>query len=130
MIWFLVPRVKGSAFRTSKEWAAMQVAEELCEHWIWCNVYPKHPKDITKSILNLYGDFKKLQGTHKDRTEQLVEEKVKPFMQSLDDEGMDIRTIDLDFRRKQEEQYGVKETPVEKKLKMICAQLRFCQVQV
>ena len=51
MIWFLVPRPKGSFMMTSKEWAAQQVTEELCEHWIWCNIYPKHPSIVTGRIL-------------------------------------------------------------------------------
>ena len=52
MIWFLTPRPKGSGFGKckSKSWAASQVAGELYEHWVWCNVYPKHPKNVSKSV--------------------------------------------------------------------------------
>ena len=110
MIWFLVPRPKGSAFLTSKEWAATQVAEELCEHWIWCNVLPKYQKNVTKMILKIYEDFKKILGFNKSKqTENWVQDKVIPYMESLE-QGLDIRTMDADFRKKQEETYGVKET--------------------
>lgn len=110
MIWFLVPRPKGSFMMTSKEWAAQQVTEELCEHWIWCNIYPKHVKHVTGRILQLYNDFKKLQSVPKARmTEKWVKEKVEPWLKSIE-EGMDIRTSDKDARKKQEEIHGVKET--------------------
>ena len=113
MIWFLVPRPKGTVFMTSKEWAAEHVAEELCEHWIWCNIYPKHTKNTTKLVLSLYHEFKKLQATPKDRrTNKWVEVKVQPFMKYLE-EGLDIRTLDIAYRKKQEEQHGVKETEME-----------------
>ena len=56
MIWFMVPRAKGSSMKTSKECAAMQVGEEL---WVWCNVYPKQIKNIERMILVLYDELKK-----------------------------------------------------------------------
>ena len=58
MIWFMVPRAKGSSMKTSKECAAMQVGEEL---WVWCNVYPKQIKNIERRILVLYDELKKIQ---------------------------------------------------------------------
>ena len=110
MIWYLVPRAKGSFMKTSKEWAAMQVGEELCEHWVWCNIYPKHIKNVVKMVVVLYDEFKKLQSYPKARmTEKWVKEKLDPFMTSLE-VGFDIRTMDITYRRKQEEISGVKET--------------------
>ena len=114
MIWFLIPRPKGTVFLTSKEWAASRVSEELCEHWIWCNIYPKQVKNVNKMILNLYIDFKKLQSTPKDRrTDKWVSEKVQPYIKSLAEEGLDIQTLDTDYRKKLEKHYGVKETDME-----------------
>ena len=113
MIWFMVPRPKGSFIKTTKDWAAMKVAEELCEHWVFCNVYPKHIKNVQKDILSLYADFKKLQSCPKVRmTEKWVKETAEPYMTSLE-VGLDIRTMDITFRKKQEEIYGVKETAAE-----------------
>ena len=54
MIWFMIPLPKGSFMLTSKEWAAEQVADELVEHCVWSNVYPKHPKTVVKMVMLLY----------------------------------------------------------------------------
>ena len=89
------------------------MAEELVEHWIWCNVYTKTVRNVTNTLLSLYGDFKKMQGCPKARqTEKWVKEKVEPYLETLE-AGMDIRTMDVAFRKKQEDLYGVKETPDE-----------------
>ena len=110
VIWFLVPRPKGSYLSTSQDWVAQQMAEELCEHWIWCNLYPKHPKNVAKMILSIYQDFRKLKSYPKARmTEKWVKEKVEPYLENLE-QGLDIRTLDVLFRKKQEDIYGVKET--------------------
>ena len=109
----MVPRPKGSFIKTTKDWAAMKVAEELCEHWFFCNVYPKHIKNVQKDILSLYADFKRLQSCPKVRmTEKWVKDTAEPYMTSLE-VGFDIRTTDVSFRKRQEEIYGVKETPAE-----------------
>ena len=114
MIWFLVPRPKGSFIKITKDWAAMKVAEELCEHWVFCNVYPKHIKNVQKDILSIYADFKYLQGCPKVRmTEKWVNERAEPYITSIGKEGLDIRTLDISFRKRQEDIYGVKETAVE-----------------
>ena len=63
--------------------------------------------------MSLNHEFKKLQATPKDRrTNKWVEVKVQPFMKYLE-EGLDIRTLDIAYRKKQEEQHGVKETEME-----------------
>ena len=115
MIWFMVPRPKGSFNSTikSKESAAMQVTDELCEHWVWSNVYPKHPKNVEKQVISLYNEFKNLQKYPQAKmTEKWVKEKLEPFMSKLE-QGLDIRTTDASFRKKQEEWFGVKETEIE-----------------
>ena len=115
MIYFLVPRPKGNGFQNSKEWAAQMVAEELCEHWIWCNVYPKHEQTVSKQIMKSYKEFKALQATPKARmTEKWKEERVDPYVKALEN-GFDIRTPDKEYRKKQEEQFMVKETDEEEK---------------
>ena len=110
MIWFLVPKPSGSSFQTSREEAAQLVSQELCEHWIWCNVYPKKLANVSKIVSKLYDELKKLNSMPKARrTKTLIQDKVNPFLKSLE-EGLDIRTIDLNFRKKQEEEHGVTET--------------------
>ena len=87
MIWFMVPRPKGSFNSTikSKESAAMQVTDELCEHWVWSNVYPKHPKNVEKQVISLYNEFKNLQKYPQAKmTEKWVKEKLEPFMSKLE----------------------------------------------
>ena len=113
MVWFKIPRPKGSFILTSKEWAAEQVADELVEHWVWSNVYPKHPKTVVKMIMSLYDEFKNLQKYSKARmTDKWVKEKLEPFITILE-QGLDIRTTDATFRKKQEEWFVVKETEIE-----------------
>ena len=61
-------------------------------------------------IFELYPDFKKLQSVPKARMEeQWIKDKVEPYLKSLE-EGLDIRTEDISFRKKQEEIHGVKES--------------------
>ena len=115
MIWFMVPRPKGSLITTtkSKESAAMQVTDELCEHWVWSNVYPKHPKNVEKQVMSLYEEFKNLQKYPQAKmTEKWIKEKLEPFINKLE-QGLDIRTTDISFRKRQEEWFGVKETQIE-----------------
>ena len=91
----------------------IKVAEELAEHWVWCNIYTKHVKNIASMLMVIYNDFKKLQSFPKARmTDKWVKEKVEPFLESLN-QGLGIRTMDVAFRRKQEDIHGVKETEVE-----------------
>ena len=115
MIFFLIPRPKGSGFQISMEWAAKKVAEELCEHWKWCNLYPKHNAAVFRDVLRLYQAFKAMQKCPKARmTEKWVQEKLNPYVADLQ-KGFDIRTEDKEFRVKQEKEFGVKETEDEEK---------------
>ena len=115
MIYFLVPRPKGSGFQVSTEWAAKQVADELIDQWIWCNIYPGDRAWIITKLVRLYTEFKALQATPTlRRTEKWVTEKVDPFLHSLGG-AFDIRTTNLKFRKTQEIQFGVKETEEEEK---------------
>ena len=52
MVHLLMPRGKGH-HQNSKQEAALMTAGLLSEHWLWCNVYPKHLKNITASVLKL-----------------------------------------------------------------------------
>ena len=100
MIWFMVPRAKRSFMKISKEFAAMQMGGELWQHWVLCNIYPKHIKIVERMILVLYDEFKKLQSYPKARmTEKGMKEKLDPFMGSLE-EGFNIGNMDITYRRR------------------------------
>ena len=57
LVWHLLPKGKGFTC-PPKEEAASCVADVLIEHWIWCNLYPKHKKNVVGAILKLYDEFK------------------------------------------------------------------------
>ena len=80
------------------------------EHWVWNNLYTKTVRNVSNTLLSLYNDFKKMQGAPFPRqTAKWVKEKLEPYLDSLE-VGLDIRTMDVAFRKKQEDLYGVKET--------------------
>ena len=59
MVWHLLPLSKRKGFTCPvKGEAASCVADVLIEHWIWCNLYPKHKKNVVNAILKLYAEFK------------------------------------------------------------------------
>jgi hypothetical protein len=66
MIQHLMPRGKGF-LQKSKAQAAEMVAEMLYEQWVWCNIYPKEIRTISKAVLNLYTDCKLLTHTPKSK---------------------------------------------------------------
>ena len=85
----------------------------LIEHWIWCNLYPKHKKNVIGAILKLYDEFKlKVRYPKQKQTEKWKEGSAKSFTLSLQ-KGFDIKAQDKQYIKKQEELYGVKETEVE-----------------
>ena len=45
-------------FRT--ETAANDIAEEIHNRWVWCNVYPIHTFTISKKVYNLVASFSSL----------------------------------------------------------------------
>ena len=56
MLYLLRPQRAGKAQR-SKDDASHLLAELLQEHWIYCNIYTIHVKNIQKHILALYMEF-------------------------------------------------------------------------
>ena len=89
------------------------MAEELIDHWIWNNLYPKKAENVATMLLSIYEDLKRLQKIPKPRqTEEWVKSTVEPWMESLE-VGLDIRTMDVGFRKRQETLFGVKETEAE-----------------
>ena len=102
MVWFMTPRRKDSLFGKpkSKEWAASEIASDLTEHWIWCNIYPKHAISVKKSVLVLYDEFGRLK-RYPRKTEEWIRNKIEPYIKSLS-EVMDIRTTDISYRKRQE----------------------------
>ena len=113
MIWHLLPKGKGFTCPSRMEAAAL-TAETLMEHWVWCNVYPRKKLNVVNKIDKLYMDFRaKCQTRKVKQTKKWKEETVKQYIESLE-KGLDIRTEDDKMRKKQEGQYEVKETEVEK----------------
>ena len=113
MIWHLLPKGKGFTCPSRMEDAAL-TAETLMEHWVWCNVYPRRKQNTVNKISKLYNDFRVKCRTPKvKQTQKWKEERASPFLESLE-KGLDIRTEDDKLRKKQEEEYGVKETEIDK----------------
>ena len=76
-------------------------------------MYPKYRKLIVNVILKLYAEFKlKVKCPKQKQTEKWKEDTTKPFTLSLQ-QWFDIKLQDLQYTKKQEEGYGVKETEVE-----------------
>ena len=85
----------------------------MVDHWIWCNLYPKKAENVATMLLSIYAELKKLQKIPKQRqTEGWVKSIVEPWLETLK-VGLDIRTMDVGFRRRQETLFGVKETDAE-----------------
>ena len=47
--------------------AADRVGQMLSEHWVWCNVYTKQVKNVSKQVLNCWLDFKQMASVRKDK---------------------------------------------------------------
>ena len=57
MMEMLMPRAKGYRHLSMMD-AAERVGQMLSEHLVWCNVYPKHVKNVSKKFMNCWLDFK------------------------------------------------------------------------
>ena len=132
MIEMVMPRGQGF-HQVSKEEAAVRVAETLTEHWIWCNVYPKHMKNVIKMVENCWEEFRKMVKYPKARqTEKWNLEKAHPYLDKINTTLLDISTNDPGYIKKQEVLYGVKMTQLERDFlqDQIGPQLMFCETFV
>ena len=113
MIEMLMPRGQGY-YQLSRAEAADRVATMLCEHWIWCNIYPKQRKNVSKQVLSSWLEFKTIVSKRKEKqTQKWSEEKMAPFLLMMNNTLFDISTEDQTYIKKQEKLYGVKMTEVE-----------------
>ena len=87
-----MPRGKGYP-QLSKMDAADRVGQMLSEHWVWCNVHPKHVKNVSKQVLNCWLDVKQMASVRKDKqTEKWKKEKLEPYMETFNNTLLDIST--------------------------------------
>ena len=111
MIFHLLSKTKSM----TRQEAADLVADELIQHWVFCNVYTKARSNVSIAIKALYDDFQQKKNTGKQRkTPKWFEEIWNPYLLSLN-KGFDIRAQTAEAKKKQEELFGVKETETEEK---------------
>ena len=113
MMEMLMPRGKGYT-QLSKMDAAERVGQMLHEHWVWCNIYPKYVKNVSKQVLDCWLNFKQMVSCRKERqTDKWKKEKLEPYMEMFNNSLFDISSKDPAFIKKQEDLTGVKMTELE-----------------
>ena len=64
-------------FRTEK--AANDIAKEIHDRWVWCNVYPIHQYTISKKVYSLVDSFSALDRWTKSRRGETFLQKESDF---------------------------------------------------
>ena len=92
-------------FRT--ETVANDIAEEIHDRWIWCNVYPVHKYTISKKVQNLVASFSSLDRWTKSRRGNTFLQRESEFMQTIDS-LFDVFCVDDQQRKNLEKQHGLR----------------------
>ena len=92
------------SFRTFN--AANDIAKEIYDRWVWCNIYPIHLYTISKKVESLVKSFSALDRWSKKRGETFLQ-KEKEFMSTID-EFFDVFSDKQ--RRILEKEHGLKMT--------------------
>ena len=89
--------------------AANDVAKEVYNRWVWCNIYPLHQYSISKKIQALIKSFTRLdRWSKKKRGESFLSEESE-FLSKVD-KLFDVICIDEDQRRCLEKKHGLRMT--------------------
>ena len=94
-------------FRTFN--AANDIAREIYDRWVWCNVYPIHLYTISKKVQSFVNCFSALDRWSKKKRGEAFLQKEKEFMSTID-EIFDVFSADDKQRRILEKQHGLKMT--------------------
>ena len=94
-------------FRTFN--AANDIAREIYDRWVWCNVYPIHLYTISKKVQSFVNCFSALDRWSKKKRGEAFLQKEKEFMSTID-EIFDVFCADDKQRRILEKQHSLKMT--------------------
>ena len=94
-------------FRTFN--AANDIAREIYDRWVWCNVYPIYLYTISKKVQSFVNCFSALDRWSKKKRGEIFLQKEKEFMSTID-EIFDVFCADDKQRRILEKQHGLKMT--------------------
>ena len=89
--------------------AANEIAREIYDRWVWCNVYPIHLYTISKKVQSFVNCFSALDRWSKKKRGEAFLQKEKEFMSTID-EIFDVFCADDKQRRILEKQHGLKMT--------------------
>ena len=85
--------------------AANDIAREIYDRWVWCNVYPIHLYTISKKVQSFVNCFSALDRWSKKKRGEAFLQKEKEFMSTID-EIFDVFCADDKQRRILEKQHG------------------------
>ena len=94
-------------FRTFN--AANDIAKEIYDRWVWCNIYPIHLYTISNKVESFVKSFSSLDRWSKKKRGETFLQKEKEFMSTID-ELFDVFCSDDKQRRILEKEYGLKMT--------------------
>ena len=88
---------------------ANDVAKEIRDRWVWCNVYPLHYLTISKKVQALVVAFSKLDRYHKKKRGASFLEKKAEFLSDID-KLFDVFCNDNEQRRRLEKDHKLRMT--------------------